>query len=93
METLPAAAVAPPPQPTDCLSISLSPSDCSAYLLQDWSMSAFPSWLDAGVVTMWAAWAAALLSLAGIVGLACLVSLPFYFAVERPVAQLWPRTW
>jgi len=65
----------------------------SAYLLQDWPMSAFPSWTAAAVTTMWAAWACALLSLACIVVLACLVALPFYFLVERPVASLWPRTW
>lgn len=36
---------------------------CSAYLLQSWPMLAVPTWLAAGVTTMWAAWAAALLSL------------------------------
>lgn len=65
----------------------------SAYLLQDWPMLAFPTWMQSGVITMWAAWATALLSLFLIVCMALLVALPFYFAVERPFAQLWPRTW
>ena len=65
----------------------------SAYLVQDWPMLAFPSWLDAQVVTMWAGWATMLLSLALITGLALLVALPFYFLVEHPCARLWPRTW
>lgn len=42
---------------------------------------------------MWAGWATMLLSLGLIVGFALLIALPFFFLVERPFAQLWPRTW
>jgi peptidoglycan/LPS O-acetylase OafA/YrhL len=60
----------------------------SAYLLQSIPLALLPSWASEGVATMYAAWAANLLTFALATAASLLLALPMYVVVERPFALL-----